>query len=96
MHDESSKTDCLRSKQIKELVNKFNTSKNSAFSCTEQALQAGQFDIISPQDLKPKRIDTEHKLKFLLKARSKVTLRIKLAEQMLKRIGSNLSNNLIS
>ena len=77
-----------REEAINALLKEFSECNGKSFSCRDTELQVDEFETISDTDLRPISNERERaeNTSHLLKLRSKVNIRIKLAKAMLKRL----------
>lgn len=75
-----------RIKAVKELLRKFTLCKDSIFDCSDPSLRPGHFERISALDIKPSQEEEPSKIHSLLKARSRINLRLKIAEHMAQQL----------
>jgi hypothetical protein len=90
VRSERTQTD-TRAQAIKELLNQFTLCQNAVFDCSDSTLQPGNFEQISPLDIKPSQNDRQSQISSLLKARSRVNLQLKIAERMLQQLKTRIN-----
>ena len=77
-----------REKAIKDLLLQFSQCGSSTFDCQDPSAQVDKFEQGSNLDFKPASAEQTIHIKFLLKLRAKINLKIKIAEAMLKRLAN--------
>ena len=75
-----------REQAIKEVLIQYSRCNGKTFDCQDPNLQTDRFEQKSHIDFKPDTINKENNIQFLLKIRAKVNFRIKIAEEMIKRL----------
>ena len=77
-----------REEAINALLKEFSQCNGKSFSCRDTELQVDEFETISDTDFRPISNERERaeNTSYLLKLRSKINMRIKLAKAMLKRL----------
>jgi hypothetical protein len=80
-----------RTKIIKELLNQFTLCENTVFDCRDKSLQKGDFEKLSNIDMKASTDQQQKQIKTLLNARSKINLRLKIAERALQKLKERVS-----
>ena len=77
-----------REEAINALLKEFSQCNGKTFSCRDNELQVDKFETISDTDYRPISNERERaeNTSHLLKLRSKINIRIKLAKAMLKRL----------
>jgi hypothetical protein len=72
--------------RARDLLIQLTNSRDELFACRDQSLRRGNFEAISRLDATARPEDVEGKLDALLKARSAIRLKLRIAERLLSEI----------
>lgn len=75
-----------RNNNIRKVFLEFSQCEGNIFDCSDKSLQQGNLDSISKTDFMLKKECRQNHISSILKIRSKVNLKLKLARQILKRL----------
>jgi hypothetical protein len=82
----------VRAKASMALLKQYALCENNVFDCSDPSLWQGHFEEISALDIKPAHVNPQHQIHSLLKARSKLNLRLNIAERILERLKDQASD----
>lgn len=75
-----------RAKAFKDLLKQFTLCESIVFDCKDPSLQSGSFEQKCLLDMEPAHREQLDKIDSLLKARARINLRLKIAENMLEKL----------
>ena len=75
-----------RNSKMRNVFLEFSQCESNIFDCSDKSLQKGNLDSISKTDFMLKQKCPENYINSILKIRSRVNLKLKVARQILKRL----------
>lgn len=75
-----------REKTIKDIQEKYSQCNGKTFDCDDGDLQSDKFEEISSLDYKPSSGSKDINIRFLLRLRAKINIRLRIGEGILRRL----------